>query len=306
MKLSIIIPCYNDQLGLNITLSTLHRSKNIESLSSEIEVIIVDSSHTPINIESSFELLHINYIHSERKMYAGQARNLGVRHAQSDWIGFLDCGLIVDEHWLLMMIEAQSLSYEIIWGRSDYQPATLFERSYVRSFHRKNYSQRYIRSSMMTKEVFNRLGQFTEKVHAGEDLDFYDKIKNSSINEYYIQAQASYVQFPKNSLAMFRKWVNFTKDNVLINQASNKIKFVIIQFTFLSLVLFISRWSWGWALLALLIGALIRIGFQFYSSDLTINQKEEILLTIWCIMVFDLSRIMGLIYGMMFNIRRIL
>jgi len=296
MKLSIIIPCYNDENGLRQTLKSLNIAIEASGFMNLIEVIVVDSSDLTIRLNDCTG--NIQFITLSGRTFAGAARNVGVRYAQSEWLGFLDCGLDVEESWIKSMLLAQRADVDVVWGRSDHTPSTVFERSYIRSFHRINYSRRFIRSSMMRKRVFTELKGFTTRVHAGEDLDFFRKLKGSPFVEIYIDAQAWYNHFPSNFSDVFSKWSRFTKDNVLIDQANKKMVFIFLELSCLLFIWYALTHSTFIGVLFLIICILIRYFWQVKSAQMPVTSFQEALMTLWLIIIFDLSRVVGVIWGL--------
>jgi len=98
-NIDVIIPTYNRRHTLGRAIDSVL----IQSLK-PVEIIIVDDGST----DGTQELISINYpdityIKSENKGVSA-ARNLGIKHGQSDWLAFLDS----DDEWLPNKLEKQS------------------------------------------------------------------------------------------------------------------------------------------------------------------------------------------------------
>ncbi|MBS3991662.1 MAG: glycosyltransferase [Erysipelothrix sp.] len=290
-KLSIIIPMYNDSEGFIQTIESLQKS--IDWSNELVQIIVIDSS---INHQTS-HYQNITWIYLPKKTYAGHARNIGVEVALSDWIGFLDCGLEVELEWINLMIQSQSLGVEVIWGKSDFLFISPKDRAYVRSFHRVSFSRRFIRSSMIKKSLFLSMNGFVTHVHAGEDLDFYKRVSKLQIREEYNNAQAWYAHYPRNSLEILKKWSSFTKDNVIVNQAHRKFVFVLFELFALGILIISILNGYLIVLVFAFQLAMIRLYWQTKQSSYPLVSIEDTLLTLWYTMVFDLSRIVGVIWG---------
>jgi hypothetical protein len=299
IKLSIIIPMFNDFKGCLQTLDSLQNS--IKHSGQNVQVIVVDSSLKHQWIPSHPDVL---WIYVPHKIFAGHARNLGVRFCVCDWIGFLDCGLDVDIEWVNDMIASQSLNMDVVWGKSDFKTISTKQKAYIRSFHRISFSSRFIRSSMIRKDVFNKLNGFVTHVHAGEDLDFYQRLVASKANEVWIDAQAWYAHFPKNSKEIFLKWSYFTKDNVIINQAHRKFIFVSFQILLLSLLTWTILIGYSISIVFFFQIMMLRLYFQTKQSKLPLVSVDDLLLTIWYTFVFDLSRFAGLVWGLIEKVKK--
>jgi glycosyltransferase involved in cell wall biosynthesis len=302
MKLSIIIPSYQDEEGLHQTCQSLEKSILFANATNQVEVIVVDSSDDDLKL--TYDTINIKLIKLTKRTFAGEARNSGVKSAVSEWIGFLDCGLDVELDWVSIMLSQQSNDVDVVWGKSEHKTNSIFQRSYIRSFHRPSYSRRYIRSSMMTKSFFNTMNGFTTLVHAGEDIDFYNRLSQISVKEIYVDAQAWYNHYPNNSKQIFKKWLYFTKDNVLINQAKNKVIFILIELVSLLVLTFVMTQSILMGLILLMLLVLVRYSWQVKASTLRVDSFSEALLTLWLISVFDFSRFCGVVWGTILKVSR--
>ena len=103
MKLSIIIPCYNE----NKTIGTIvDRVKN--ALTGDIEIIIVDDSSTDgtkENLKSKIEPLVDKVIYNEKNMGKGAALRTGFKEATGDLIVVQDADLEYDPKEIPLLME---------------------------------------------------------------------------------------------------------------------------------------------------------------------------------------------------------
>lgn len=304
MQASIIIPVYNEHETIRQTLLRLIES--VRRAGWQCEMIVVDSSPDDRTADVVGSLTAesgapISILRPAGKTYAGRARNLGVAQSRCDLIAFLDAGVYVEPDWFIELARPfeQPDPPDLVWGRSLFRPGNAWERSYVRSFYRQGYTRRFIRSAMMKKAVFNQLGGFIEHVHAGEDLDFYAKVRTSGCREFFADYAVSwYSHFPQNTRQILQKWVRFTRDNVLAGQAGKKTAFVAIEALLLLLcagLCITAGWIWGTGVFVLL--AIARCVFQFYRAGVRVRHPGEIALTVYLIAVFDLSRFLGVLDG---------
>jgi glycosyltransferase involved in cell wall biosynthesis len=107
MKLSIIVPVYNmaKDNKLQFCMDSL-TSQNLE----DFEIIAVDDCST----DNSLEVLRdyekrfpgmVRVIHSEVNKHQGGAKNIGIREAKGDWIGFIDADDWIDPDMYRLMLE---------------------------------------------------------------------------------------------------------------------------------------------------------------------------------------------------------
>jgi chondroitin synthase len=99
-------------------LQTLHSISRLDYDLSKIDIVIVDDG-SPIedrpDLFEFFDKLNIKYLFQEDKGYRlSAARNLGIRHTQSEYIIILDCDLIVDPMFLEAHLNILSRSKNVI------------------------------------------------------------------------------------------------------------------------------------------------------------------------------------------------
>ncbi len=92
MNFSVIIPVYNSENYVAQTLQSV-----LSQTYSDFEIIIVDDGSTDksIDICQQFQDARIKIIHQQNRGLAG-ARNTGIRHAQGEYLAFIDS----DDLWL--------------------------------------------------------------------------------------------------------------------------------------------------------------------------------------------------------------
>lgn len=107
IKISCVIPSYNNQKFLTIMLSWLLR----QSLKKEFyEVIVIDDGSSDATVDCvkallgsqnfNFKLIYCHRKDSEKTYRAGKMRNLGAAHALGEKLVFLDSDIIVNQDFL--------------------------------------------------------------------------------------------------------------------------------------------------------------------------------------------------------------
>lgn len=104
-RVSIIIPIHDRAEDLRRLLRSLSESKY-----KEYEIIVVDNASTESIVEvirecNSMEL-PIEYIRLEKNMMAAGGRNAGIKHANGEFLCFIDSDNIVDEDMLTYLVES--------------------------------------------------------------------------------------------------------------------------------------------------------------------------------------------------------
>ena len=100
MKISVVIPYYNESLTLEKTLNSL-----IHQTLKPFEILLVDSGSTDdsnLVINNFISNNNINNIsvHRSGEMTPSSSINLGVKKSRSDLIAYIDCGLNIPLNWL--------------------------------------------------------------------------------------------------------------------------------------------------------------------------------------------------------------
>lgn len=176
---SIVIPVYRDQAGLDLCLTSISQQAGIQM--AKVEVIVVDNGSKPkISVLQTLPF-HVQLLVCEKKgAYA--ARNLGAKAARGDALVFIDADCWPDIHWL-------SVGLEILSSRG--RPAVVgggvrFERSRTpsavelyqvlmgfgqeRSIKELGFSA--TANLFVTRSFFKRVGDFNEGLLSGGDREW--------------------------------------------------------------------------------------------------------------------------------------
>ncbi len=192
MKVSVVVPVKNEA-------GTIERL--IFSLAAQTvrpdEVIIVDggSQDRTAEIVEQWAQKHglSDWIRVVRLDEAspGKGRNVGVEHAQNDWIAFTDAGIRVEAMWLERLIEVVNNddSVDVVYGSYEPVTETWVEQcsalAYVEPKQpRAGQPMRgpFIASSLMKRGVWEGVGGFPD-YRAAENLVFMEAIEK---NQYKI------------------------------------------------------------------------------------------------------------------------
>lgn len=115
MKVSVIIPAYNNEKYVKIMLSALLKQ---HTSFVDWEIILVDDSDD--NRMEIFSNLGSPYLRIIEKKHGGRAdaRNVGIRESKGDILLFMDSDMIVDEHFVQRHYEKHTIDhYDIVIGK---------------------------------------------------------------------------------------------------------------------------------------------------------------------------------------------
>lgn len=118
-KISIIVPCYNVEILIDRCVESLiNQTIGIEN----IELIFVDDASTDCTMEHLLQWEqrypgNIVAIHCEENGRQGRARNIGIKNARGEYIGFVDADDYVEQDMYSSLIQvADQENCEVVWG----------------------------------------------------------------------------------------------------------------------------------------------------------------------------------------------
>jgi glycosyltransferase involved in cell wall biosynthesis len=201
------------------------------------EVVIVDSSTDNAvrelinNFEGGFPILY----HRGMKTYPGEARNIGVGLAKSDWIAFLDSKTIPEKDWLeryLHLIEAYHA--DVIFGVTRFDAVSPFQKA-LRAASYGNIGHHTVPGTLIRKKVFVDSGGFLEHVRMGEDIEWRERLIRNGLNIHKPNAPVvTYTGLPTNLSSTLKKYLISAYHTARLNILSN------VKDAYLSLLLILS------------------------------------------------------------------
>ncbi len=201
MKISIIIPLYNEEKLIAETLQSIMRAKTSfeKEFNNYLEVIVVDNNSTDRSVEIC-KKYDVKIVKEEVHNIA-KVRNTGAKEATGDVLCFLDADSKVSTNIFTLINERMS-SEEYIGGGTKFKldkNNLFFRLIYIGS----NVFTRIVGLSgvliYVKNEDFEKLGGFNENYYAAEDIDFVLKMKNlgkvynkkfSNINQGYVETSS--------------------------------------------------------------------------------------------------------------------
>ena len=191
LKVSVIIPTYNDPKGINECLNSLKK----QTLSKdEFEVIVVDNNKNLSeydNIDSNVVILH------EIRPGSYTARNTALDIARGKYIAFTDSDCSVAEDWLekglcRLALEVTRVAGKIKLYDSNQTKSSIFAKSYEKAFafNQKEYAERgeSVTANLMIHKAFiEELGKFDEKLFSGGDIEWNKRASKKKIPIVYAE-----------------------------------------------------------------------------------------------------------------------
>lgn len=194
MRLSIIIPAYNEEKLLPETLQRINPA--MEPLAGECELIVVDNDSTDSTreIAESFG----EKVVTESVKNIGAIRNTGADQAQGEVLVFFDADTFIPEN-LLTVIDEKMRDAKCFGGAVDVDYGN-FERRWLRfiksawKFWGSIFNMKQGAAQFCRKKVFEAIGGYDENIYLGEDIEFYWRL-----TEYAKQngGSLSFIEEPK-------------------------------------------------------------------------------------------------------------
>ena len=189
MKLSVIVPSYNNGPELREAIQSIIDQEEIKSGSIDCEIIVVDDGSFPefnTNLEglaSEFGSL-LTLIRMEKNSGPAAARNRGIKVSTGNWVGFVDA----DDRWTSNKLEKllpliREKKHEVIGGKVQYfsrNGAKVPHIPFDDSENRVNHV--HLGAILVKKEVFEKGFLFSDNLRYGEDTDWWIRIRENRLS----------------------------------------------------------------------------------------------------------------------------
>ena len=176
MKLTIIVPAFNEEACLAPTLDSIQAAAaQLRARSNvDIDTIVVDNNSED-ETATVAQGKGATVVHEPVQGIA-RARNSGARHAEGDVLVFVDADVVVP-HTLLDAIHATMSDPACVGGGVDvdYRPRRLSIRLYLRAWRLLGHCMGMVQGATQfcRKIVFEQVGGYDERVWIGEDVVFF-------------------------------------------------------------------------------------------------------------------------------------
>lgn len=192
MLISIIVPAYNEEKYIGITLGSIrraqHRLLNETGEAAEIIVVDNDSTDSTASIALSFEAEVVK----EPAHNVARVRNVGAHRASGNILVFVDADVSVPEKLLCRIHEAM-WDEQCLGGAVDtnYQPSKYSVKAYLQMWRLVGRVAGMAQGAAQfcRKDVYVALNGYDEALYMGEDVDFYWRLKRLAKRRH------GYVQF---------------------------------------------------------------------------------------------------------------
>lgn len=192
--ISVIIPTHNNGNELRRALLSVIEQGALSSDIYSIEIIVVNDGSDESYL-GSIQQLALDYsvcriLHSEKQVGPAEARNMGIRSARGDFIGFLDA----DDEWprnkvSLLMPYFQASEIEVVGGKIKY---IVQEGLPTINMNFEDQEQRithvHLGALFVRREVFERDLLFDSSLTFSEDVDWWFRLREKGIGIVLLEA----------------------------------------------------------------------------------------------------------------------
>ncbi len=298
MKISIILPFYNEAETIGLTLNNLQN----QTLQAD-EIIFVDSGSTDNSVETINKYIirsgykNIRLLDSG-KMSPSSSVNVGIKAAKNNMVMYMDCGLEIPSKW----IESQANLYEIkkpdiVSGKIYTYGVNNIDKCFIA--HTYGYKNKCVclTGSLFNKSLMKKYGFFIENSRAGYDVGFINILKKNKcvrcINEnVYLKYYGT--NYANNILNGFKKVYLYSQS--AWKAYGDKKPAIYFGFFFLMIIALLINQFFLWFGIYIFIRGIV-VPFLKSKEILKMNKIKIITLLPFIGIIFDIARFSGYIKG---------
>jgi glycosyltransferase involved in cell wall biosynthesis len=239
-NISVIIPTYHfADAAKRVIQATLNQTLR------PTELIIIDSSSDNSiedlanSLESDIPIVY----HRVDQAFPGEARNKGAAIASQDWLAFLDSKTVPVSDWLESNFEALDESKaDIIFGTTKYLASSSFQKCLQACV----YGLKTIETTpgtLIQKSNFDKIGGFREGVRTGDDMEWRETIKRSTLS--YISPKRislTYNELPEHLLPTLKRFFIYQLHTSRVD-IQNTSKSIMFSFFLIFMTILVPKWN---------------------------------------------------------------
>ena len=178
-EISIIVAAYNERGNLEDLIPSFKKY----DIHKKSEIIVVDSGRDD-TADFFKDKMFIKYVKSEKRLFPGEARNLGIKNATGDVYAFLDADTIVLENWFEELASSIK-NHDIISGSSPSLPGQKSRLPRVSIMIKGQDITWPTCNIVYKKKVLDKIGVFQEGMPSGEDVELNYRCVKAGFKIHY-------------------------------------------------------------------------------------------------------------------------
>jgi glycosyltransferase involved in cell wall biosynthesis len=256
MKVSIVVPVRDEERSIRELLDSL-----LAQTRPPDEIVITDGGSVDATPQIIEEYIRngapVRLIRAGAAL-PGRGRNLGAAQASHEWIAFTDAGIRLANNWLETLIaraEADD-SVDVVYGSWSPVTNTFFKQcaaiAYVPPPSSRNGTitrPRFIASTLLRREAWQKVKGFPEDLRSAEDLLFMDRVENAGYR--FVFEPRAQVQWDLRPTlwSTFKRFVVYSRNNIRAGlfrqwQSTILMRYGILAALALAALIIEPRWIW--------------------------------------------------------------
>lgn len=317
MKVSVIVPVRDEEHSIRELLDSLLKQTRPPD-----EIVITDGG----SVDATPQIIdeYIKQGAPVRLLRAGPAlpgrgRNLGAAAATYEWLAFTDAGIRLNRDWLETLIAraAQDGSIDIVYGSWEPVTDTFFKEcaaiAYVPPPSPRDgivARPRFIASTLLRREAWERVGGFPEDLRSAEDLIFMDRLEAAGYKAVFEPRAQVHWNLRPTLLTTFKRFLVYSRNNIRAGlwrqwQATILFRYAVLLALFVLALIVDTRLAWvpvgAWLLmLAARAAVSIRRNRHCYPASVFHNVLRGIMI-MSLLAVLDVAAIIGSVQWLLFD-----
>ncbi|HKS10607.1 MAG TPA: glycosyltransferase [Pyrinomonadaceae bacterium] len=317
MKVSVIVPVRDEEQSIRELLDSLLKQTRPPD-----EIVITDGGSvdaTPQIIEEYIQQgAPVRLIRAGAAL-PGRGRNLGAAAAAYEWLAFTDAGIRLENNWLETLVAraAQDASVDIVYGSWEPVTDTFFKEcaaiAYVPPPSPRDgivARPRFIASTLLKREAWEKVGGFPEDLRSAEDLLFMDRLEAAGYRAVFEPRAQVHWNLRPTLGTTFKRFLVYSRNNIRAGLWRQWQATILFRYTMLILLLvlalFVGPW-WvlvpvgAWLLMLIARAAVsIRRNRDCYPASFFHNVLRGVLI-VPLLAVLDVAAIVGSVQWLLFD-----
>jgi len=221
IEISVVVPVRNEEDSVRCLIEGLLAQTLLPR-----EIVITDGGSIDATREIIEEFIGrgapVRMIREEDSM-PGRARNVGVEHAQCDWIAFTDAGTRPEPQWLAALAGrvGDQADVDVVYGSFAPIVDSFFKECAAMPYlppplqiEGAATSSKSIASALMRRTVWAAVGGFPEHLRSAEDLLFMQRIEAQGFRELRAPEAMVHWNIQANLWRTFKRFVTYARNNI--------------------------------------------------------------------------------------------
>jgi glycosyltransferase involved in cell wall biosynthesis len=218
MKVSIVVPVRDEEHSIRELLDSL-----LAQTRPPDEIVITDGGSvdaTPQIIEEYIRRgAPVRLIRAGAAL-PGRGRNLGAAQASHEWLAFTDAGIRLANNWLESLTSRAEAddSIDVVYGSWNPVTNTFFKQcaaiAYVPPPSHNGTRPRFIASTLLRREAWQKVKGFPEDLRSAEDLIFMDRVENAGYRHVFEPRAQVHWDLRPTLWSTFKRFIVYSRNNI--------------------------------------------------------------------------------------------